>query len=433
MKLEDFLKHEGNRRQFLGTSAKNAAGVAAGIVGLSTASSLAAPSNRVNIGVIGVRNRGRELARKLATLPDVVVTALCDIDESVFAAATEGVEESGGRVPRRQRDFRRILDDPEIHAVVIATPDHWHAVMASMACRAGKDVYLETPVAHSIEEGQRLLTVVADTGRIVQCGLQERSGAHFQSAIDVVRSGQLGNVSMARAWTVHRRKSIGYQSERRTPKTADYDLWLGPAAQRAFHPNRFHHNWHWFWDYGSGELGKWGVHLLDVARWGLQVELPDRVAASGGKYAFRDDQETPDTLVANYSFGEKTIVWEHRLWSNHTLEGRSAAAAFYGERGTLVVDRGGWKIYDSSNSATSEASDLLGMHLRNFIDCVKHREQPIANLAIGHVSSTLCHLGNIAYRVGHEVQFDAKTGAFGADVEANALLSSPHRDQWTIG
>ncbi|MDA1015109.1 MAG: gfo/Idh/MocA family oxidoreductase, partial [Planctomycetota bacterium] len=148
---------------------------------------------------------------------------------------------------------------------------------------------------------------------------------------------------------------------------------------------------------------------------------------------FRDDQETPDTLVANYSFGEKTIVWEHRLWSNHTLEGRSAAAAFYGERGTLVVDRGGWKIYDSSNSATSEASDLLGMHLRNFIDCVKHREQPIANLAIGHVSSTLCHLGNIAYRVGHEVQFDAKTGAFGADVEANALLSSPHRDQWTIG
>ena len=432
MKLEDFINHEGNRRQFLGSSAKNAAGVAAGFVGLSTASAIAAPSNRVNVGVIGVRNRGRELSRKLATLPDVRVTALCDIDSGVFAAATAGVEEFGGQVPLRHRDFRRVLDDPNIHAVVIATPDHWHAVMAAMACRAGKDVYLETPVAHSIEEGQRLLKVVGETGRIVQCGLQERSGSHFQSAIEVIRSGQLGSVSMARAWTVHRRKSIGYQSERRTPNSVDYDLWLGPAPKIAFHPNRFHHNWHWFWDYGSGELGKWGVHLLDVARWGLGVDSPDRVSASGGKYAFSDDQETPDTLVANYSFGAKTIVWEHRQWSNHTLEGRSAAAAFYGDSGTLVVDRGGWKIYDSANPATAEASDLLGTHLRNFIDCVKSRQQPTADLAIGNVSSTLCHLGNIAYRVGHEVQFDAQANSFGADVEANALLGSAHRDHWTI-
>lgn len=432
MKLEDFLNHEGNRRQFLGSSTKGAAGVAAGLVGISTTVAADSPSGRVNVGVIGARNCGRELATTLGSFPDVSVTAICDVDESVLAESVRAVEEVGSRVPTKHRDFRRVLDDPSIDAVIIATPDHWHGVMASLAIQAGKDVYLETPVAHSIEESRRIIQVAASSDRVIQVGLQERSGPHFQSAIEVVRSGQIGRVALARAWATHRRKSIGAKAERRAPRTADYEMWLGPAPKRAFHPNRFHHNWHWFWDYGSGELGKWGVHLLDVARWGLGVEFPDRVSANGGKYAFNDDQETPDTLLATYSFGDKTIVWEHRQWSNHAMEGRSAAAAFYGDAGTLIVDRGGWKVYDSSENLTDSSSNLLSNHLRGFIDCVKSREQPAAGLEVGHASTTLCHLGNIAYRVGHEIHFDAKKQLIVGDPSASQLLGGNIRAPWSV-
>jgi predicted dehydrogenase len=232
---------------------------------------------------------------------------------------------------------------------------------------------------------------------------------------------------MARPWTVHQRKSIGKRADGPPPSGVDYNLWLGPAAARPFNPNRFHHNWHWFWDYGAGELGNWGVHLLDVARWGLGVELPETISATGGCYFFHDDQQTPDTLQVNYGYPGRTITWEHRLWSPHGQEGRSAAVAFYGDRGTLIVDRGGWKVYGQKESATAGSSELLPPHLRNFIQSLKTREAPVADLESAHLSSGLCHLGNIAYRVGRTLSFDQSQGTFGNDDEANALLRTTYK------
>ena len=402
------------------------------MVALAGVAAKAAPAERVAVAGIGLRGQGKELVTGLAGLPDVDLVAICDVDEGILPGVSQNVAEVQGRAPRWEHDFRRILDDPAIDAMVIATPDHWHALMTILACQAGKDVYVEKPVSHNIIEGERMLGVARQHQRVVQSGLQQRSGSHFQSAIEFVRSGKLGQVHLAKAWTVHTRKSIGFKKDAPLPQGVDYDLWLGPAAQRPFNANRFHHNWHWFWDYGTGELGNWGVHMLDIARWGLGVGLPTQVSAMGGKHYFQDDQETPDTLLVNYAYPGQTITWEHRLWSNHGIEGRSAAAAFYGELGTLVVDRGGWKVYDQKEAATSGSSELAIAHQRNFIDCIKTRGTPAAELEIGHLSSTLCHLGNIAFRLGRTVQFDSLAMNCGADAEANALLGREYRSPWEL-
>ena len=432
MNTAEFLKRDLSRRQFLGRSAKNAAEVAAGIVALSGTSLLANDSQRLRVGVIGVRTQGRHLAAQLAELPDVEVTTLCDVDRSLEAPAIRAVEEISGKAPRWETDFRRMLDDRDIDAVVIATPDHWHAVMGVMACLAGKDVYLEKPVSHTIEEGQRLIDAARKHGRVMQTGLQQRSGSHFQSAVELVRSGRLGDVRLAKAWLANARKPIGHRQDETVPQGVAYDLWLGPAAERAFCSNRFHHNWRSFWAYGTGELGNWGVHLLDVARWGLGVEYPKSVSAVGGKYVFNDDQETPDTLLVSFNYPQHAITWEHRQWSNHGLEGRGSGVSFHGEHGTLVVDRSGWKVYDSKERLTSDTSEQVKSHLRNFIDCVKTRQRPNADIEIGHVSTTLCHLGNIAWRLGREVRFDSQTQSFGDDSQANAFLSKTYRDPWGL-
>ncbi len=443
MNVDDFLKRDIDRRQFLGKSAQNAAGMAAGIVGLSGTVAKAAPSERVTLAIIGTRSQGKRLASSMASFPDLDLVAICDIDDSLLPATAKVIEDIQGWAPRHEKDFRRILDDKSIQAVVIATPDHWHAIMGIMACQAGKDVYVETPISHNIHEGARLVEATRKYNRIVQSGMQQRSGSQFQSAVQLVRSGSLGNVHLAKAWTVHRRKPIGFKQDGISPKGVDYDLWLGPAPVRRFNANRFHHNWRWFWDYGTGELGNWGVHVLDIARWGLGVSLPISISATGGKYAFHDAQETPDTLIVQYGYCQpdvgqevegvhKTIIWEHRLWSTHGIEGRSAATAFYGDQGTLVVDRGGWKLYDVAKSITAGTSDQARMQHRNFIDCVKSRQKPTADIEIGHVSSTLCHLGNIAYRLDREVRFDPINFNFGNDTEANSLLQREYRHPWYL-
>jgi len=424
MDTDEFKRREVNRRQFLGRSAQQ---VAVGVVGLSATAASAASgrsaNDRLGVGVIGVRNQGKLLASELAKFGDVEIRSLCDIDQTQFSPALHAVIETGRPAPAVESDFRRLLDDPAIHAVVIATPDHWHATMTDLACQAGKDVYVESPTTHFAAEGMSMMQSAYTHGRVVQVGLQQRSGSHFRSAVEFLRSGRLGKVQLAKAWIVHRRKSIGHKSDCEAPAHVEYAQWLGSAPKRAFNPNRFHFNWRWFWDYGGGELAHWGVHTLDVARWGLGVDYPSRVSAVGGKYSFDDDQETPDTLAVQYAFEDKTILWEHRLWSSHGVEGRSSGVSFHGEQGTLVVDRGGWKVYDHRDNVTADASDLLATHLRDFVDCVKTRQTPAADLRIGHISSTLCHLGNIAYRLGREIKFDSNRLDCGADLAANQLLT----------
>ena len=423
-----------NRREFLGASAANAAGMAAaGVVGWTgAAGARPAPSERVSVGVIGIRSQGKTLALALAGMPNVEVAVLCDVDESLLPQAAREVESLQGHSPQMATDFRRLLDDPALDAVVIATPDHWHALMTVLACEAGKDVYVEKPVSHTLAEGPAMMAAGRKHRRVIQAGLQQRSGAHFLSAIEYVQSGKLGSVHLAKAWTVHQRKAIGFRKNAQVPAGVDYDLWLGPAADRPFNPNRFHYNWHWFWDYGAGELGNWGVHLLDVARWGLAVEFPTQVSAVGGKHHFHDDQQTPDTLFVNYAYPGKTITWEHRLWSSHGQEGRSAAVAFCGDRGTLIVDRGGWKVYGQKESVTADASDLLEPHLHNFLECVRTRAVPACSIETGHVSSALCHLGNISYRLGRSININSASGTPVDDGAAQQIAKAEYRAPWLL-
>jgi len=434
MPTVDFRNPPINRRQFLNSTAKNAAGVAAGMVGLAAAGQLAkaSPNERVNVAGIGIRGQGKYVTSSLASLPEVNVTAICDIDENLLPIAGKSVQDAQGKAPRFETDFRKILEDDSIDAVVVGTPDHWHALITIMACQAGKDVYVEKPVSHNVLEGVRMVEAARKHKRIVQSGIHQRSGSHFQSAIDYVRSGKLGKVRLAKAWTIHTRKSIGHKADAPVPPGVNYDMWLGPAASRPFNPNRFHYNWHWFWDYGTGEMGNWGVHMLDIARWGMGVDLPTRVSASGGKFYFNDDQQTPDTHLVHYRYDDVLITWEHRLWTNHGQEGRSAAAGFYGDKGTLVVDRGGWKVYDQKDAPTSDTSDQARTHHQNFIDCVKTRATPTSDIEIGHITSAMCHLGNVAYRVGREIEFDPTTISCPGDEEANSLLGREYRKEWEL-
>ena len=432
MKNADALRRDLSRRQFLGRSAQNAAGVAAGMVGLSSTVARADRSVPVRVGVIGVRNQGRNLATAFAKMPDVNVVSLCDVDANLQASSMSAVLEFQDTAPRWESDFRNVLDDPQIDAVAIATPDHWHAIMGIMAAQAGKDVYLEKPVSHTIEEGQRLVAAARKHDQIMQTGLQQRSGSHFQSAVELVQSGKLGAVRLAKAWVAQSRKSFTVRANEDAPEGVNYDLWLGPSSERPFNIHRFHHHWQWFDDYGIGELGNWGVHLLDVARWGLKLELPERISASGGNYVFKNGLEMPDTLTATFNYPQHTILWEHRLWSNHGLEGRGSGVSFHGENGTLVVDRSGWKVYDSKERLNSDTSDQLNAHLRNFVNCIRTRQRPNADIEIGHLSSALCQLGNIAWKLNREVRFDGVSQTFGDDVDANLLLTKTYRDPWQL-
>ncbi|MCA9073757.1 MAG: Gfo/Idh/MocA family oxidoreductase [Planctomycetaceae bacterium] len=432
MKTDDFLNAEMNRRRFLGEGARNAAGVAAGVVGLQSPVRAASSSDQLRVGVIGVRSQGKRLAVESTRLPGVEVVSLCDVDKSILDRAVGEVQQRQRSRVARTSDFRQMLDDPRIDAVIIATPDHWHALMMVMACGAGKDVYVEKPIAQTIHEGKVMLAAAAKHGRIVQCGLQQRSGDHFQSAVAVVQSGQLGTVNLARAWSVQSRTSPPSPRETPVPEGVDYDLWQGPAVARPFDERRFHHYWRSTWEYGTGELGDWGVHLLDIARWGLDLELPTRVSATGGPSSQVGGNRPPETLSVQYTYPQATIVWEHRLRSRHGIEGRPTGVAFYGDKGTLVVDRSGWKVYDQSESLTADASELRRAHLQDFYDSIRTRRTPSCDLRTGHVSSALAHLGNISYRLGREVRFDPQAEDFGIDAEANALLLREYRAPWEL-
>ncbi len=413
-----------NRRTFLG---------AAGVLALSGKLVAAAPSasEKVRVAVIGVRGRGRDLARSFAQSKGAEVVALCDIDDASFGKLPESVEEISGKAPRTEKDFRRLLDDKAIDAVAVATPDHWHALITVMACQAGKDVYCEKPACHNVVEGRRMVEAARKYNRVVQIGTQRRSMSHVKDAVEQVQSGKIGKVGMARAWIHQQRKSIGHGSPGEVPKGVDYAMWQGPAPDRPFYANRFHYNWHWFWNWGTGELGNNGIHGLDVARWGLGVEAPLRVSSGGGKYVFDDDQEVPDTQIVTWEFPESCIVWEHRMWSKHGTEGLGFGIAFYGDKGTLLVDEKSWRIEDGEK-AEGKSSGGQASHVQNFLDCVHSREKPNADVEIGHLSTRLCHLGNIAYRTGRKLTFDAAREAFVNDPEADKLLGREYSSRFEM-
>ena len=436
-----------DRRQFLRSTSVTAAAAAVGwhsqVSGQETVAQL---NDRITVAVAGVRGRGGGLLSTFAGLSDVDVKYVCDVDEGVRNTRAAGVRQGERKSPAAIKDFREALDDDAVDALVLGTPDHWHALPAIMACQAGKDVYVEKPDGHNILEGETMVAAAKKYKRVVQLGTQARSSPQLAEAIEYVRRGNVGRVRFAKAWESARQGSIGHPADGQPPKGVDYDFWLGPAPKRRFNSRRFHGSWRWFFDYGTGDLGNDGVHRLDTARRAMAAgweaegrslpDLPVAVSAHGGKHYYDDDQEWPDSLMATFDYGVCVLTYEMRLWSPYRLHEETEGAAVLGDNGYVVFGNRQWRAYDRAGKLVREAGlgDHTRAHAMNFVECLRSRERPNADLeTIGHPSSMTCHLGNLAWRVGHTVRFDVEARNFGGDDEANALLSrEEYRKPWVL-
>lgn len=416
-----------NRRHFLATTA------AATITLATGAKSRAAGANdKVVLAVIGANGRGSQLASSFALQDGVDFAYVCDCDERAIQKGIDAATMHGARAPKGIKDFRRALDDKDVDAVIVATPNHWHALATILACDAGKHVYVEKPVSHTADEGERMITATRESKRVVQSGLQRRSSPFYRAVADEVRSGKIGRVLYARSWYFAQRPSIGHGKEVSPPAWLDYDLWQGPAIARPYRDNLIHYNWHWFWHWGNGELGNNGVHTLDICRWVLGVDFPNKVTASGSKLRFDDDQETPDTCLVNFDCDGRTIVWEGISWSRPYQSKSQIGIEFRGESGSLYVDDEGYAIYDSSNKIIEKNNLGRGdsEHQLNFLEAIRRGASLNANLEEGHRSTLLCHLGNIAYRTGHTLEIDQATGHILDNPAAEKLWSCGYRSGW---
>ena len=418
-----------NRRSFLKSS------VAAAPL---SAASARLPSDQLRVAVVGVRGRGRSHIRGFAESPDTVVTTLCDVDLNIVGPAQKILADAGAPKPKVVQDFRRVLDDKDIDIVSIATPDHWHALGAIWACQAGKDVYVEKPVSHNVSEGRRIVEAARKYGRIVQTGTQSRSVPALQQAMKFMHDGGIGKIYMAKGLCYKRRKSIGNTPDGPAPEGVDYNLWLGPAPERPYSRNRFHYNWHCLGDYGTTDMGNQGIHQMDIARWGLNKhELPTKIHGAGEKFVYDDDQETPNTQISTFEYDDALLVFEVRGLLTNDEKGVTVGNIFYGSDGYLTIGRDGWKSYlgEKGEPGPSESEKDEGpSHFQNFADAVKKRDRSVLNADIleGHLSSALCHLGNISYRTGRKLTFDPSWENFPGDDEANAYLTRRYRKPFVV-
>jgi predicted dehydrogenase len=437
------------RRQFLAESTKLLAGAGlAGLVPATASSSVAAPrkssdNDTIVLGLIGARGQGMADLRQALKQPGVQCGAVCDVDDAVLAERSAEVEKLQGRAPVTYKDFRRLLEKKDIDAVIIGTPDHWHCYMMVAACEAGKDVYVEKPLANSIEECDRMVAAARRYKKVVQVGQQQRSGDHWQSAMRFIKSGGLGDLRKTLVWA-----NFNYGAgQPRVPDTpvpagVDFDMWLGPAPQRSFNKARFHGSWRMFWDYGGGLMTDWGVHLMDMALWAKDVTaLPLSVAASGGNRAFPDRaHETFDTLSVTYQLPDHNITWEHTAGIETGPWGRNYGLAFVGNDATLVIDRASWDLFPESSGGKfrvpalprQTGSDSHEAHLKNWIDCLKTRKDPNCPIEIGRLAAIYTHMGNIALRTNSRLVWSDGSRNFGNNAAANALLAPSYRKPWTL-
>lgn len=425
-----------NRRNFLKTTTLGVA-TASAVSALAVRSASAA-TQRVRIGLIGSGGRGTGVIREFAQLKGIQVAYVCDPDEGRAANAVRALSNQ----PTAVSDPRIVCDDKSVDAVIVATPDHWHAPAAILAVEAGKHVYVEKPCSHNVREGRLLVEAARRQKRKVQHGTQSRSHDIIMQAVNMLREGVIGDVLTAKAWNVQRRGEIGKAKPSDPPSGFDYDMWIGPAPMVPFQSNRHHYTWHWWYNFGTGDMGNDGVHELDIARWGLGVEThPSRVAAVGGKFAFDDDQEFPDTQYVCFDYDgdvgqRRQLVFEMRLWSRYGLEGVDNGNAFYGTDGWMLVSkRGILKVFDERNRPKPIATERPSPtnHFQNFIDAVRGDDELRAEIEVGHLSATLCHLGNIAARLDRGFEFDPKREQVVGDDEANKLISRQYRDgHWAV-
>ncbi|MEK7408614.1 MAG: Gfo/Idh/MocA family oxidoreductase [Acidobacteriota bacterium] len=409
----------------------------------AAATTLASPNDTVRVACVGIRGQGRSHIRSYAAMPNVEIAALCDIDESVLEARLNEVEKMGKKRPAAFTDFRKLLEDKSIDAVSLATPNFHHTLQTIWACQAGKDVYVEKPCTYNVFEAKQIVAAARKYNRIVQHGTNGRSSAAGREAVQHLRDGLIGDVYMARGLCFKWRDTIKRTPVEPVPAGVHYDLWLGPAPSRPFTRNRFHYNWHWFWEYGNGDIGNQGIHQMDAARWGLGVRYPVKVSSMGGHFMFDDDQETPNTQVSTFEFNEsgkkKFLVFEVRHWMSNT-EGdlgkpgdNTVGDMFYGSKGYLSM-HGGYKTFLGRKQEPGPSNSKGGNNWANFIDCVRSRKREDLNAEVeeGAISTVLVHLANISYRLGRTINFDPNTLKCNGDDEANRMLTRNYRKPFVV-
>jgi predicted dehydrogenase len=399
-------------------------------------------NDRVNMGIIGLGGRGRYHVGAYSQIPGSQIVALCDVNQEARERSSATVVKAGGQKPAEFEDMRKMFEDKTVDAVSMATPNHWHSLGTIWACQAGKDVYCEKPASHNIWEGRKMVEAARKYKRMVQIGSQSRSVPAIIKAMQLLKEGVIGKVYMAKGLCYKRRKSIGHTPVEPAPAGLNWDLFLGPAPMRPFTKNRFAYNWHWFWDTGNGDIGNQGIHEMDKAIWGLGRELPTLVSSTGGKYVYEDDQETPNTQMATFDYGDSELMFEVRGIitggeSGFEQPGNTVGDIFYGADGYMVV-AGGFRVYKGEKRelvmdekpTRADAPE----HMQNFLAAVKSRQHTDLNadVEIGARSMALVHMANISYRLKRTLKFDPATWSFPGDAEANAMATREYRAPYVV-
>lgn len=431
-----------NRREFI----KNTAVVTAAVsVAPAILNACASPADKVNVALIGCRSQGYyNLISFLKEGNNVECVALCDVDKHVLKDKAAQVEKITGKKPQTFGDFRKILEKSDIDAVIIGTPDHWHAIIMMMALEAGKHVYVEKPMGHSIEECNAMVDAQNKYKNLkVQVGMWQRSSKHWFEASDIVQSGLLGDVHLVKAW-IYKGYDHPYpvMPDTKAPDYVDYDMWLGPAPKRPFNLNRFHYNFRWWFDYAGGAMTDWGVHLLDFALYAMNADMPDSISPGGGIYYHEPGAiETPDIQQALYNYPKHSMVWECGLNPGIGPYRRGHGVAFIGNKGTLVVDRGGWETIPDNNASERKPffegekqknyGDGLDEHIQNFLKCIREGGDLNAPVEVGAKTAIIAEMGNIAYRLGKRIHWDALQNRF-VEGDANHLVKLKYNDTWKL-
>jgi len=426
---------------------------AAAAVAASQQKRLTAQNDKVDVAIIGLGGRGQSHMNLYAKLPDANIVALCDVNQAALERGQALVQKLTGKTPKGYADMRQVFEDPSVQAVSMPVPNHWHALATIWACQAGKDVYIEKPDCYNVFEGPQMIAAAGKYNRMVQVGSQSRSIEHKVKAMGLLHDGVIGKVYLAKGLCFKRRKSIGHKPDEPIPAGLDWDKFLGPAPMRPYNELRFAYNWHWFWDTGNGDIGNQGVHEMDIARWGLGRGLPQSVSSTGGKYYVPadDDQETPNTQMATFNYGDAEIMFEVRggiTGGEGGLEmrgGNTIGDLFYGTDGWMAVDGAGFQVYKGKMDGKVEKQEKImdepkgpaddtGPHMSNFLAAVKSRNYKDlhADIEIAVASADLCHLANTSYRLKRTLKFDEATHKYLGDEDANKMLTRNYRRPYVV-
>lgn len=446
------------RRDFLKTVAMGSAGLALGKTVLGGAATnfgaksyknIIGANDRIHVALIGLNGRGNSMAGTFVKQKNAEVSCVCDVDSRAMPKAIKTVMDAKqNNTPKAEGDCRKVLEDKTIDAIYIATPDHWHAPLTIMGCQAGKHVYVEKPLSHNPREGELAVAAARKYDRVVQMGAQRRSAPILTQGIEQLHKGIIGRVYLAKTWYTNNRKAT-YLQPGAVPSWLDYDLWQGPAPRAEYKEGLIHYNWHWFWNYGTGEALNNGTHEVDVARWGLGVDFPTHVTSVGGRYQFKDDWQTPDTQIITMDYpGRISLMWECRSSNGRKIEGGDRGIIFYGENGSLDTGGDEYKVYDLSGKLISEVKSLMkedslqgrntaspslgmdSMHVADFLDAIRNNRRPNCDVELGHKSIVAMQLGNIAWRVGRDLKIDPTNGHIIGDNEAKKLWSRQYEKGW---